>query len=140
MTAAHAIPGLRDARRDLAPWFVKLSPEFYDDACDVGYGWEGWASGEDDAIAQALEQCHRDNDRALDCHEEDVDPSRADIHVAEIDFRRFAGPLVHWARQAGVCDGPLWEAMEAAVATAKLPVVAWALGPVDVDRSVPDRE
>jgi len=40
------------------PWFVKVSPEFYDDPCDVGFGWEGWATDEDDAVTQALEECH----------------------------------------------------------------------------------
>ncbi len=39
------------------PWFVTVSPEFYDDACDTGYGWEGWATDQDDAVAQALEEC-----------------------------------------------------------------------------------
>jgi len=114
----------------LLPWFVKVSPEFYDDACDVGYGWEGWASGAEDAIAQALEECHLDNDRNPDWHEKDVDPKRAKVHVAEIDFRRFAGSLVHWARLAGVADTPLWQAMEAAVAAAQLPVVPWTPGEV----------
>jgi len=105
------------------PWFVTVSPEFYDDACDTGYGWEGWATDEDDAVAQALEECHLINDRDAEDREDDLDPERAKLHVAEIDFRRFAGPLVHWARSMGGCDTPLWKTMEAAVMTAGLPVV-----------------
>lgn len=62
------------------------------------------------------------NEREPEFHEEDVDPRRAKVHVAEIDFRRFAGPLVHWARTTGGRETPLWKAMEAAVAAARLPV------------------
>ena len=119
------------APRDIAeakvrlPWFVKVSPEFYDDACDTGYGWEGWAFNADDALVQALDECHLDNDREPEQHDEDVDPARAKVHVAEIDFRQFAGPLVHWARMMGGWEAPLWDAMEAAVAAADLPVVPY---------------
>ena len=105
------------------PWFVTVSPEFYDDAYDTGYGWEGWATDQDDALTQALEECHLDNDRDPEDRERDLDPERARVHAAEIDFRRFAGPLVHWARSMGGCETPLWKAMEAAVAAADLPVV-----------------
>ena len=104
------------------PWFVKVSPEFYDDDHDVGYGWEGWAEDENDAVAQALEQCHLENEREPECHDEDVDPERARVHVAEIDFYRLAGPLVHWAQSMGGWDTPPWKTMEAAVAMADLPV------------------
>lgn len=57
-----------------------------------------------------------------DFHDEDVDPKRAKVHVAEIDFRRFAGPLLHWARTKGGWDTPLWKTMEAAVTAAGLQV------------------
>jgi len=105
------------------PWFVNVSPEYYDDDADTGYGWEGWAANEDDAVVQALKQCHRVNDREPEDREDDLDPERAKVHVAEIDFRRFAGPLVHWARSMGGWETPLWQAMEAAVTAAGLPVV-----------------
>ncbi len=112
------------------PWFVKVSPEFYDDACDVGFGWEGWACDDDDAVAQALEECHLFNEREPDFHVEDVDPKRAKVHVAEIDFRRFAGPLLHWARTMGGWDTPLWKTMEDAVTAAGLHVA-----PLDLSES-----
>jgi hypothetical protein len=108
------------------PWFVKVSPDYYDDPCDTGYGWEGWAVDADDAVAQALAECHLDNDREPDLHDADVDPARAKIHVVEVDFRRFAGPLVHWARTMGGWDSPVWDAMEAAVAKAGLAVAPFA--------------
>jgi len=111
-----------EATKTLLPWFVKVSPEFYDDARDVGYGWEGWAEDSDDAVAQALEECHLDNDRDPKFHDEDVDPRRAKVHVAEIDFRRLAGPLLHWAQTMGGWETPLWKTMETAVAVAGLPV------------------
>ena len=104
------------------PWFVHLSPEFYDDACDNGFGWEGWAKDEEDAIKQALENCHTLNDREPYQREEDMDVDRAEVHVAEIDFRRFAGPLLHWAGTMGGWDTPLWRALEAAVREAGLTV------------------
>jgi len=113
------------------PWFVKVSPRFYDDACDVGFGWEGWATDDDDAVAQALEECHLFNEREPESYDEDVDPRRAKVHVAEIDFRRFAGPLLHWARTMGGWETPLWKAMEAAVTAARLPVA-----PLDVSEAV----
>ena len=81
------------------------------------------ATDQDDAVAQALEECHLINDRDPENREDDLDPERAKVHVAEIDFRRFAGPLVHWARSEGGCKTPLWEAMEAAVMSAGLPVL-----------------
>lgn len=130
MPATASKPREAEETQSLLPWFVKVSPEFYDDACDVGYGWEGWATDADDAVTQALEECHTDNDREPDWYDEDVDRKRAKVHVAEIDFRRFAGPLVHWARLAGASETPLWKAMEAAVAAAKLPVVPWTPGEV----------
>ena len=74
-------------------------------------------------MAQALEECHLINDRDPENREDDLDPERAKVHVAEIDFRRFAGPLVHWARSRGGCETVLWKAMEAAVTAAGLPVV-----------------
>ncbi|HEY5106723.1 MAG TPA: hypothetical protein VII73_08115 [Caulobacteraceae bacterium] len=113
------------------PWFVKVSPEFYDDAYDVGFGWEGWAVDADDAVIQALEECHLINDRDPEDRDEDLDPKRAKIHVAEIDFRRFAGPLLHWARTMGGWETPLWRAMEAAVIAAGLPVLP--LNPIKAD-------
>jgi hypothetical protein len=70
----------------------------------------------------ALENCHIINDREPENREDDVDPDRAKVHVAEIDFRRFAGPLLHWARLMGGRDTPLWRAMEAAVRQAGLTV------------------
>lgn len=123
MFDAGAVPrDVAEAKKRL-PWFVKVSPEFYDDACDVGYGWEGWAADAADAVVQALEECHLDNDRDPERREEDVDPKHAKVHVAEIDFRRFAGPLVYWARTMGGWETPLWKAMEAAVTAAGLPVL-----------------
>ncbi len=76
----------------LLPWFVKVSPKFYDDACDVGFGWEGWARDEDDAVRQALEECHQMNEREPEDHDEDVDPDRAKVLLrkwdpTERDFR-----------------------------------------------------
>jgi hypothetical protein len=104
------------------PWFVKVSPTFYDDAYDVGFGWEGWAINAEDAIRQALEDCSLTNDRDPESWDEDVDPDNAKIHTAEIDFRRFAGALVYWARSMGGWDTPLWKGMEAAVAASNLSV------------------
>ncbi len=122
-TIEPSVPGEAAIR---LPWFVKVSPDYYDDPRDTGYGWEGWASNADEAVTQALDQCHVDNDREPGHHDEDIDPERATVHVAEIDFRRFAGPLVHWARTMGGWQSPLWDAMEAAVAAANLPVVPFA--------------
>lgn len=102
------------------PWYVNVSPEFYDDPADTGFGWEGWAVDEDDAIAQALVACHRINDREDEQYDEDVDPDAAKVHVAEIDFRRFAGALLHWARETGNANGRLWATFERAVVAAKL--------------------
>lgn len=110
----------------LLPWFVKVSPEFYDDACDTGFGWEGWAVDSDDAIRQALEDCSLTNDRDRDSWDDDVDPAGAKVHVAEIDFRQFAGPLLHWARSMGGVDTPLWRLFEAAVRDANLTVAPLA--------------
>lgn len=112
--------------KPLLPWFVKVSPEFYDDACDTGFGWEGWAVDSDDAIRQALEDCSLTNDREPDNWEDDVDPNRAKVHVAEIDFRQFAGPLLHWARSIGGVDTPLWRLFEVAVHEAGLTVAPLA--------------
>jgi len=109
------------------PWYVCVSPEFYDDAADTGFGWEGLATDEDDAIAQALESCHVVNDRDTYQYAEDVDRDAAKVHVAEIDFRRFAGPLLHWARSTGNVEAPLWKAVERAVIAAKLDVVPFEL-------------
>ena len=108
--------------KPLLPWFVKVSPEFYDDSCDTGFGWEGWAIDEDDAVRQALEACCLTNDREPETWEGDVDPDEARVHVAEIDFRQFAGPLLHWARLNGGVDTPLWRLFAAAVEEAKLRV------------------
>jgi hypothetical protein len=105
------------------PWYVNVSPEFYDDPHDTGFGWEGWAVSEEDAIAQALVACHRVNDREDYQYDEDVDPEAAKVHVAEIDFRRYAGALLHWARTTRNAHGPLWVAFERAVLAAKLDVV-----------------
>lgn len=106
----------------LLPWYVCVSPEYYDDDADTGFGWEGWAVDEEDAIHQALEKCHLINDRDGEDREDDLDRGRAKVHVAEIDFRRFAGPLVHWVRSVGGGNTPLWTAMEAAVLEAGLVV------------------
>ncbi len=108
--------------RTRLPWFVCVSPDYYDDAADSGCKWEGWAVDEDDAILQALEDCHKVNDRDPEERENDIDLDRAVVHVAEIDFRRLAGPLVHWARSMGGWDSPLWLTVEAAVREAGLPV------------------
>jgi hypothetical protein len=102
------------------PWFVAVSPKYYNDAADTGFGWEGWAAGGGDAIRQALEECHVVNDRDPETWDDDVDPDRAKVHVAEIDFRRFAGPLLHWAGEMGGWDTPLWRTMGAAVREAGL--------------------
>ena len=106
----------------LFPWFVSVSPQYYDDDADVGFSWEGWAVDEEDAILQALETCHLINDRDGEDRGDDMDPGQAKVHVAEIDFRRFAGPLVHWVRSIGGWNTPLWTAMEAAVHKAGLAV------------------
>jgi hypothetical protein len=74
-------------RHTRLPWFVKVSPQFYDD----------------------------------------VDPDAAKVHIAEIDFRRFAGPLLHWARATGNAETPIWKAMERAVIAAKLDVAPFEL-------------
>jgi hypothetical protein len=104
------------------PWYVCVSPCYYDDAADTGFGWEGWAVDDDDAILQALEDCRIVNQRDPEDREDDLDTCRAKVHVAEIDFRRFAGPLLHWARSMGGFDSPLWGAMEEAVSKARLTV------------------
>jgi hypothetical protein len=104
------------------PWFVNVSPYYYEDAADTGFGWEGWAVDEVEAIRQALRDCHAVNDREPETEEDDIDPAQAIVHVAEIDFRRLAGPLVHWARSRDGCDIPLWRLMETAVREAKLSV------------------
>jgi len=109
------------------PWFVCVSPAFFDDSADTGFRWEGWATDDDDAIAQALESCHVVNDREGHQRAEDLDRDAAKVHVAEIDFRRFAGPLLHWARSTGNAQAPLWKAMEQAVASAKLDLVPFEL-------------
>ena len=107
--------------RALLPWYVKVSPEFYDDDGDVGFGWEGLARDDLDAVRQALEECHHINDREAEDHDEDVDLDRAKVHVAEIDFRRFAGPLMHWAITTGNAQAPIWKSMLKAVAAADPP-------------------
>jgi hypothetical protein len=112
---------------DRLPWYVCLSPEFYDDAADTGFGWEGWATDEDDAITQALEACHAINDREAYQHAEDLDRDAAKVHVAEIDFRRYAGPLLHWARSTGNARAPIWQAIERAVIGAKIDVAPFEL-------------
>ena len=109
------------------PWFVCISPEYYDDACDTGLRWEGWAVDEDDAVSQALEHCHVINDRDTEDRDNDIDPDRAKVHVAEIDFRRFAGPLLHWALATGDMEEPLWKSMEAAVKVAGLIVIPFEM-------------
>lgn len=122
MADGNLVSGEANRLKARLPWFVKVSPEFYDDAYDTGYGWEGWAADGNDAVAQALKECHLINDRDPEDGKDDLDQGRAKVHVAEIDFRRFAGPLVHWARSECVRDAPLWKAMEAAVAAAGLPI------------------
>jgi hypothetical protein len=114
-------------RRHRLPWFVNVSPEFYDEPGDTGYGWEGWATDDKDAIAQALEDCHLANDRDPEDYADDVDPDAAKVHVAEIDFRRFAGPLLHWAKATGNAEAPIWKALERAVIAAKLDVAPFEL-------------
>ncbi len=106
----------------LLPWYVNVSPEYYTDAYDTGFGWEGWAIDEDDALRQALEDCSFVNDRDPEDWNNDVDPSRAKIHVAAINFRKFAGPLLHWAQTMGGWDIPLWRALEAAARESGLEV------------------
>jgi hypothetical protein len=113
------------------PWFVTVTPEYYDDDGDTGFSWEGWAVDQDDAVLQALENCHIVNDRDPEDREDDIDTNRAKVHVAEIDFRRFAGPLLHWARERGGVDTPLWSAMEEAVRQAGLAVVPLILSDQD---------
>jgi hypothetical protein len=130
MPATASKPREAEEAQSLLPWFVKVSPEYYDDDRDTGYGWECWAADADDAVVQTLEQCRLCNDRDPEDRGEDLDPERARVHVVEIDFSRFAGPLVHWARLAGAGETPLWKAMEAAVEAAKLPVVPWTPGQI----------
>jgi hypothetical protein len=109
------------------PWYVHVSPYYYDDAADTGFGWEGWAVDEEHAVRQALKDCFVVNDREPETEEDDTDPEQAKVHIAEIDFRRLAGPLVHWARSMGGWDTPLWQLMETAVLDAKL-----AVAPLDI--------
>ncbi len=116
------MPGREVDQQRRLPWFVKVSPAFYNNPADTGFGWECWATDENDAIAQALKACHRTNDREDDQYEEEMDLNKAKVHVAEIDFRRFAGPLLHWARSTGNVETALWKAMERAVIAAKLQV------------------
>lgn len=104
-----------------------MSPEFYDDPADTGFGWEGWAIDDADAIAQALEECHVTNDRDPEVYADDLDRDAAKVHVAEIDFRRFASPLLHWARATGNAEEPIWKAMERAVVATKLDVAPFEL-------------
>ncbi len=119
---AETPPIAKDATqaKALLPWFVKVSPEFYDGDLDTGFGWEGWAVSADDAVRQALEDCSLTNDREPDSWDDDVDPEQAKIHAAEINFRQFAGPLLRWARSVGGLDTPLWRLFEAAVREADL--------------------
>jgi len=49
------------------------------------------------------------------------------VHVAEIDFRRYAGPLLHWARSTGNARAPIWQAIERAVIGAKIDVAPFEL-------------
>ncbi|MHB8529821.1 MAG: hypothetical protein ACYC8V_09965 [Caulobacteraceae bacterium] len=128
MVDSTSAPDASPATKVRLPWFVTVSPEYSDDPYDTGYGWAGWAVDADDAVAQALEKCHRINDRDAEDRDEDLDPERA--RVVEIDFHRLAGPLVHWARTTGGWDTPLWKAMEAAVAASDLPV-----GPLDLSEA-----
>lgn len=90
------------------PWFVCVSPAYYDDPCDTGYNWEGEADDRDDAVRQALIQCHIDNDRAYEGQPEEdwpddhygepetIDPDdlSVTVHAAEPDFRAI-GLAVH---------------------------------------------
>ena len=122
MSDVSDTPSNVSSSKRLLPWFVKVSPEFYTDSFDTGYGWEGWAVDGDDALRQALEDCSLTNDREPEDWDRDVDPTRAKIHVVEIDFRQFAGPLLHWAQTMGEWDIPLWRALEAAVRGSGLPV------------------
>ncbi len=108
------------------PWFVNVAPEYYDDREDAGFNWEGWATGEDDAVRKALRCCHEINERGPDELEADIDPDRATVYVAEIDFRQLAGPLLYWARSMGGWDTPVWNLMEAAVREARLEVAPLA--------------
>ncbi len=120
--AAHAPPS-----KVRLPWFVCISPEYYDDACDTGFSWEGWAVDEDDAISQALQHCHVINDREPEDRDEDIDPDRATVYVAEIDFRRFAGPLMQWALATGNTETALWKSLDAAVKAAGLTVAPFEM-------------
>ena len=113
--------------QDRLPWYVVLSPEFYDDPHDTGFAWLGWATDEEDAIAQALEDCHITNDREPEDYADDVDPDAAKVHVAGIDFRRFVGPLLHWARTTGNAEVAIWKALARAVVAAELPVAPFEL-------------
>lgn len=70
------------------PWFVNVWPDYYDDDDDTGFNWEGWAVDESDAVRQALETCHVINEREPEDRAGDIDPARAKVCVAEIDFRR----------------------------------------------------
>ena len=90
------------------PWFVKVSPEFYDDRSDTGYGWEGWAFNADDAVAQALEQCHLDND-----HEPEQREGRTSI---------LRGPRSTWPRSTFASSPGHWS----------IGLERWAAGKVSV--------
>lgn len=92
----------------LLPWFVCVSPEYYDDDDDTGFNWEGMAYSHDDAVRRALIDCHLQNKRAIrwgDEFEGNIDPDGSDItvHVAEPDFRtlcrRFIGRGIEAARR-----------------------------------------
>jgi len=73
MADANSSPRDTPATRIRLPWFVTVSPEYYDDSGDTGYGWEGWATDAEDAVTQALEECHLVNHRDAEEREEDVD-------------------------------------------------------------------
>lgn len=83
------------------PWFVCLSPDFYDDPDDTGYYWEGVASTSDQAVSLALAACWDEND--LDPVENPIpapDDSSVSIHVCEIDWRGMVIDLLQ-ARRTG---------------------------------------
>ena len=97
------------------PWFVCVSPDFYDDADDTGYSWEGVAANSDEAVAFALLACWADNER--DESEYPIpspDDSSVTVHCCDIDWRGMVIDLLQ-ARRTGDTRNA-FAALEAAAA------------------------
>lgn len=115
-------------------WAVIIWPEWYDDADDTGYGWEGEAKDEADAVAQACRECDADNGHApafvaeWGDHEWDV-TGFVLAHWSVGTIRKHFDPK-DWTNHA---DPPTPEQLDGLrqAATAPASVRAWA-GPLPV--------